>query len=74
MHDKDAVSSQANNKISYIRKTDATEIAKWMTERSMKDYETMIPVKFYGGEIWCRISGQIYLPDTSNRSTGLFLH
>jgi hypothetical protein len=31
-----------------------------MTEKSVKDYETMIPVKFYRGEIWCRISGQIY--------------
>lgn len=60
-HDQEVVNSQANNKISYIRDTDASEIAKWMTERSIKDYETMIPVKFYGGEIWCRISGQIYL-------------
>ncbi|KFY88094.1 hypothetical protein V500_06556 [Pseudogymnoascus sp. VKM F-4518 (FW-2643)] len=59
--EQDVASSQANNKISYIRETDATEIVKWMTERSIKDYETMIPVKFYGGEIWCRISGQIYL-------------
>lgn len=60
-HEQGVMNSQANNVISYIRETDATEIVQWMTERSIKDYETMIPVKFYGGEIWCRISGQIYL-------------
>ncbi|KFZ12659.1 hypothetical protein V501_04101 [Pseudogymnoascus sp. VKM F-4519 (FW-2642)] len=59
--DQEAVNVQENKKISYIRDTDATEISKWMTERSIKDYETMIPVKFYGGEVWCRISGQVYL-------------
>lgn len=59
--DQEAVNVQENKKISYIRDTDATEISKWMTERSIKDYETMIPVKFYRGEVWCRISGQVYL-------------
>ncbi|OBT52758.1 hypothetical protein VE04_07506 [Pseudogymnoascus sp. 24MN13] len=59
--DQEALNVQENKNISYIRDTDATEISKWMTERSIKDYETMIPVKFYGGEVWCRISGQVYL-------------
>jgi hypothetical protein len=45
----------------YIREADASKIAKWMTEKSVKEYATMIPVKFYVGQIWCRISGQIYL-------------
>lgn len=53
--------SQSKDEITYIRAADASEIAKWMTEKSIKDYETMIPVKFYAGEIWCRISGQIYI-------------
>ncbi|KAL5347925.1 hypothetical protein ACLOAV_007336 [Pseudogymnoascus australis] len=49
------------NKISYVRGTDAAAIAKWITDRSVKDYETMIPVIFDGRKFWCRMSGQIYL-------------
>ena len=36
--------------ILYIRAADASQMAKWMAEKSIKDYETMIPVKFYAGE------------------------
>ncbi|SPO06041.1 related to isopenicillin N epimerase [Cephalotrichum gorgonifer] len=37
------------------------EIAKWMLELGPAEYETYLPVKFYAGSFWCRISGQIYL-------------
>jgi hypothetical protein len=40
---------------------DAPGFAKWITERAVKDYDTMIPTKFYAGAIWSRLSGQIYL-------------
>jgi len=30
-------------------------------QRAVKDYDTMIPTKFYAGAIWSRLSGQIYL-------------
>jgi hypothetical protein len=59
--DGQEVNSQSKNDVTYIRAADASNIAQWMTRKSVKDYETMIPVKFYTGEIWCRISGQIYL-------------
>jgi bacillopeptidase F (M6 metalloprotease family) len=59
--EQDLENSQSKDEIVYIRAADALKIAKWMTLKSVKDYETMIPVKFYAGEIWCRISGQIYL-------------
>ncbi|KAI1843735.1 hypothetical protein JX265_001031 [Neoarthrinium moseri] len=36
-------------------------IAKWMQEKTPAEYETYIPIKFYKGGFWCRISGQIYL-------------
>lgn len=59
--EQDVRSSQSKCELVYIRAADAPKIAEWMTEKSIHDYETMIPVKFYVGEIWCRISGQIYL-------------
>jgi hypothetical protein len=55
------VNLQPKDGITYIRATDALDNAKWMTEKYVRDYETIIPVKFYAGEIWCRFSGQIYL-------------
>lgn len=36
-------------------------VAKWMEELTPAEYETFIPIKFYAGEFWCRISGQVYL-------------
>ncbi|KAK1701078.1 pyridoxal phosphate-dependent transferase [Colletotrichum godetiae] len=36
-------------------------IAKWMQELMPAEYETYIPIKFYAGGFWCRISGQVYL-------------
>lgn len=60
-HQREVVNSKPMTSSGYIREADASKIAKWMTEKSVNDYESMIPVKFYAGEIWCRISGQIYL-------------
>ncbi|KAK3394957.1 aminotransferase family protein-like protein [Podospora didyma] len=36
-------------------------VAKWMQELTPAEYETYLPIKFYGCQVWCRISGQIYL-------------
>jgi hercynylcysteine S-oxide lyase len=66
---REVVNSQMDG-FGYIRAADAPKIAKWMTEKSVKDYETMIPVKFYAGKIWCRISGQIYLELEDFERTG----
>lgn len=35
--------------------------AKWMQELTPAEYNTYIPIKFYNGAFWCRISAQIYL-------------
>ncbi|KAG7113873.1 mRNA degradation protein like [Verticillium longisporum] len=40
---------------------DGSKVAKWMQERTSAEYETYLPIKFYAGEFWCRVSGQIYL-------------
>ncbi|KAB5550004.1 aminotransferase family protein-like protein [Coniochaeta sp. 2T2.1] len=37
------------------------KIAKWMQELMPAEYKTYLPIKFYGGQFWCRVSGQIYL-------------
>ena len=36
-------------------------VATWMQELTPAEYETYIPIKFYSGKFWCRISGQVYL-------------
>ena len=38
-----------------------TEGQKWMQELTPAEYETYPPIKFYNGQFWCRVSGQIYL-------------
>ncbi|RBQ99643.1 hypothetical protein VDGD_20068 [Verticillium dahliae] len=40
---------------------DGSKVAKWMQERTPAEYETYLPINFYAGEFWCRVSGQIYL-------------
>ncbi len=37
------------------------KIGKWITERTVFDFDTMVPAKFHAGAIWVRFSGQIYL-------------
>ncbi|OAA78113.1 selenocysteine lyase [Akanthomyces lecanii RCEF 1005] len=41
--------------------TNGRALAKWMQELTPAEYETYIPIKFYDGAFWCRISAQIYL-------------
>lgn len=36
-------------------------VAKWMEDLTPLEYETFIPIKFYAGDFWCRISAQVYL-------------
>ncbi|KAK3190723.1 hypothetical protein K4F52_003039 [Lecanicillium sp. MT-2017a] len=40
---------------------DGTRAAKWMQELTPQEYNTYIPIKFYAGAFWCRISAQVYL-------------
>ncbi len=40
---------------------DGTRVAKWMQELTPAEYRTYIPIKFYAGVFWCRISAQVYL-------------
>lgn len=40
---------------------DGKRVAKWMEDLTPLEYQTFIPVKFYAGAFWCRISGQVYL-------------
>lgn len=44
-----------------IGETSGKAVARWMQELTPAEYETYIPIKFYAGDFWCRISGQIYL-------------
>jgi len=37
------------------------QVAQWMEDTTGREYHTYIPVHFYKGEFWCRLSGQIYL-------------
>lgn len=41
--------------------TDGPVIVKWLMERAMREFDTWIPGKFYGGAAWVRLSAQIYL-------------
>lgn len=58
---QDRVVAGNDESVVHIKEVDAPPIARWMTERSVRGYDTMISIKFYAGAIWCRISGQIYL-------------
>lgn len=40
---------------------EGTKVAKWIQEKLPQEYETYIPTKFFQGEFWSRLSGQIYL-------------
>ncbi|KAF7943186.1 hypothetical protein EAE96_011123 [Botrytis aclada] len=44
-----------------IRAVDASKIAKWIEEVSVKEYDMMFMTKHYSGALWVRISGQVYL-------------
>lgn len=41
--------------------SDGKIIPKWIQEKTPEEYETYIPTKFFEGEFWSRVSGQIYL-------------
>ena len=40
---------------------EAPAIGKWITERTILDFDTMVPAMFHAGAMWVRFSGQIYL-------------
>ncbi|KAI1327374.1 aminotransferase family protein-like protein [Xylariaceae sp. FL0255] len=44
-----------------IPRRDAQAVADWMTYRSVVDFDSFIPVRYYAGCIWSRLSSQIYL-------------
>lgn len=41
--------------------SEGPKIAKWIQEKLPEEYETYMPTKFFQGEFWSRLSGQIYL-------------
>ena len=40
---------------------EAPQIGKWITDRTVFDFNTMVPAQFHAGKMWVRFSGQIYL-------------
>ncbi|KAI1809689.1 aminotransferase family protein-like protein [Poronia punctata] len=40
---------------------EADAVAYWITERSVRELDSYIAVRYYAGGFWTRISGQIYL-------------
>jgi hypothetical protein len=44
-----------------LNPTDAPRIAKWMMSQATEKHDTHIPVKYHAGNMWARLSGQIYL-------------
>ncbi|KAI0878714.1 aminotransferase family protein-like protein [Hypoxylon argillaceum] len=40
---------------------EAQDVANWITERSVNEFDTYIAVRYYAGAFWTRLSGQIYL-------------
>ncbi|KAI1424019.1 aminotransferase family protein-like protein [Xylaria sp. FL1777] len=40
---------------------DAQNVANWITERSVNEFDTYIAVRYYAGSFWTRLSGQVYL-------------
>lgn len=44
-----------------VTPSEGTKIAKWIQEKLPEEYETYIPTKFFQGEFWSRLSGQVYL-------------
>ncbi|KAL9117093.1 MAG: hypothetical protein Q9187_006373 [Circinaria calcarea] len=45
----------------YISIDEAPKLAKWITQRTIEDFDTMVPTMVHAGVIWARLSGQIYL-------------
>lgn len=44
-----------------VTETQGPKFARWIQETTPEEYETYIPTKYYAGEFWVRISGQVYL-------------
>lgn len=44
-----------------VTASEGSKIAKWIQEKTPEEYDTYIPTKFFQGEFWSRVSGQIYL-------------
>ena len=40
---------------------EAPKVGKWITERTILEFDTMVPAMFHAGAMWVRFSGQIYL-------------
>lgn len=52
---------------------EAPKLAKWITQRTVDDFDTMVPTKVHAGVIWARLSGQIYLELTDFERAGHML-
>ncbi|KAI9643297.1 hypothetical protein NHQ30_007914 [Ciborinia camelliae] len=60
-HSPTSVSAASETGHFTVSSGDAPNIAKWIEETAIKEYDTMIITQYYSGELWARISGQIYL-------------
>lgn len=59
--DNKAAATQGNNNSEVIPPEDADTVAIWMTETSVREFDTYIAVRSYAGAFWTRLSAQIYL-------------
>jgi hercynylcysteine S-oxide lyase len=44
-----------------IRMSEVGEVRDWFEERLVREFNTFVVIFEYGGRMWCRVSGQIYL-------------
>lgn len=44
-----------------VTESEGRTVATWIQERMPAEHDTFIPTRFYAGEFWSRVSGQIYL-------------
>lgn len=58
---KESTKSPDVNANDTLSSEDGEKIADWLQGCVMREYNTWIPTKFYGGAVWVRLSAQIYL-------------
>ena len=44
-----------------VHEEDLQVAAQWLSRTLMDDFDTFMAIYFYGGHLWVRLSGQIYL-------------
>lgn len=44
-----------------LKVEDAAKIGKWINVTALKEFDTYLQMAFHAGNMWVRLSGQIYL-------------